>query len=362
MAGHQVAGVRPEDFDAIGDGASHPLSERFATLGAAQAAYPHATALTDEIDWCAWQGAIDQYGRIGVQERFVPGVVEGGPGKAYVTNRSVRVRQSYVKLDGRYCSIRNTNANAQTILVDHDGVQASPLGVRVANVYLMGGSRGVDAYSAPELEVANVYVKDLFHSVFDQANLAYGTPGQGIRLNGCVSASIRDCGIDKPGSIGVYVRAYLKEAQGQSVIAESQKVLVDNVRVNYGASVGILFSEGGGHVASNCTVQVCAAGGIIWRSVFSFTGASNYFEGNGGYDLVYEYSPEYLAERNSSAGLLIGNQCHSTNNVLLAQGANTRVTANSLSGASVIGGYAQSTRWQPNQGNVSNQSATTVFA
>lgn len=43
------------DFGAIGDGGSHPLSTRYATLAAAQAAYPFATALTQEIDWAALQ-------------------------------------------------------------------------------------------------------------------------------------------------------------------------------------------------------------------------------------------------------------------------------------------------------------------
>lgn len=42
-------------FGAIGDGQSHPLSQRFATLAAAQLIYPAATALTDEIDWAAAQ-------------------------------------------------------------------------------------------------------------------------------------------------------------------------------------------------------------------------------------------------------------------------------------------------------------------
>lgn len=46
-------------YGAIGDGASHPLSTRYATLVAAQAVYPRASALTDEIDWCAIQKAID---------------------------------------------------------------------------------------------------------------------------------------------------------------------------------------------------------------------------------------------------------------------------------------------------------------
>lgn len=59
-----VAGVPDGWFDvreygAIGDGASHPLSDDFASLGAAQAVYPHATALTDETDWAGIQAAID---------------------------------------------------------------------------------------------------------------------------------------------------------------------------------------------------------------------------------------------------------------------------------------------------------------
>lgn len=45
--------VDVKEFGAIGDGTSHPLSERFGSLGEAQATYPHAVALTDEIDWAA---------------------------------------------------------------------------------------------------------------------------------------------------------------------------------------------------------------------------------------------------------------------------------------------------------------------
>jgi|GEM_PF-5752283 len=46
-------------YGAIGDGTNHPLSERFDTLAEAQALYPHATALTDEIDWAAIQAALN---------------------------------------------------------------------------------------------------------------------------------------------------------------------------------------------------------------------------------------------------------------------------------------------------------------
>ncbi|MBA1278126.1 hypothetical protein [Stutzerimonas stutzeri] len=46
-------------FGSIGDGSSHPLSERFATLADAQVVYPHAAALTQEIDFVAIQAALN---------------------------------------------------------------------------------------------------------------------------------------------------------------------------------------------------------------------------------------------------------------------------------------------------------------
>lgn len=51
--------VTPEDFGAIGDGTIHPLSERFSTLAAAQAVYPFVTALTQTIDYAAYQAALN---------------------------------------------------------------------------------------------------------------------------------------------------------------------------------------------------------------------------------------------------------------------------------------------------------------
>jgi hypothetical protein len=49
----------PMDYGAIGDGTPHPLSTRYGTLAAAQAVYPKATALTQEIDGAAIQKASD---------------------------------------------------------------------------------------------------------------------------------------------------------------------------------------------------------------------------------------------------------------------------------------------------------------
>lgn len=49
--------VSVKDFGAVGDGTAHPLSERYATLSAAQAVYSFATSLSDYIDWAALQAA-----------------------------------------------------------------------------------------------------------------------------------------------------------------------------------------------------------------------------------------------------------------------------------------------------------------
>lgn len=55
-AGANVVDVKA--MGAIGDCASHPLSSKYATLAAAQAVYPLATSLTQEIDLMAINKAI----------------------------------------------------------------------------------------------------------------------------------------------------------------------------------------------------------------------------------------------------------------------------------------------------------------
>lgn len=48
-----ASSISAKDCGAVADGTTHPLSERFSTLAAAQAVYSFATALTQEIDWAA---------------------------------------------------------------------------------------------------------------------------------------------------------------------------------------------------------------------------------------------------------------------------------------------------------------------
>jgi len=62
--------VSVKDFGAIGDGTVHTIQEwvdagKFSNLTAIQVVYPHATSLSDTIDWVACQAAIDLVGKGG---------------------------------------------------------------------------------------------------------------------------------------------------------------------------------------------------------------------------------------------------------------------------------------------------------
>lgn len=54
----------PKDYGAIADRDYHPLSERYATLAAAQVVYPFATSLNQSIDWAALQKCLNEGGNI----------------------------------------------------------------------------------------------------------------------------------------------------------------------------------------------------------------------------------------------------------------------------------------------------------
>lgn len=98
-------------YGAIADGESHPLSERYATLGQAQAVYPFATSLTNEIDWCALQMALNSGNNIAVY---------GG----LIVDQAVTANRSGIKLSGNG-SITLTNKNDDILRIT--GTELSPL-------------------------------------------------------------------------------------------------------------------------------------------------------------------------------------------------------------------------------------------
>lgn len=81
------------DFGAIGDGLSHPLSEKFTSLQAAKAVYPFATNLSDEIDYCAIQKAIFSGKSVSIPPSITPfypvNLTLKGPQGKYLLNKSL---------------------------------------------------------------------------------------------------------------------------------------------------------------------------------------------------------------------------------------------------------------------------------
>ena len=82
--------ISVKDYGAIGDGVSHPMSSRFATLAAAQAVWPVVTSLTDEIDWAAFQSAINANS----------GAIVEVPAGTYIINRAISITTSFTTLEG----------------------------------------------------------------------------------------------------------------------------------------------------------------------------------------------------------------------------------------------------------------------
>lgn len=92
--------LRPQQFGAIGDNESHPLSEKFATLATAQVVYPHATALTDEIDWCAWQALADYIYGMDIEGAYLWSAASVDARGAFVLNRTVTFNAVAVEIRG----------------------------------------------------------------------------------------------------------------------------------------------------------------------------------------------------------------------------------------------------------------------
>ncbi len=85
-------------------GASRPLSTWYGTLGAAQAVYTSATALTDEVDWCAWQAAADY-----VYTRQATGSWPTGDNLSsghllasgrYIVNKTITINAAGIEIEG----------------------------------------------------------------------------------------------------------------------------------------------------------------------------------------------------------------------------------------------------------------------
>ncbi|EOB7984468.1 phage tail fiber protein [Pseudomonas aeruginosa] len=134
-----------KDYGAIADGAYHPLSERFATLAEAQAVYPHATALTDSIDWAAYQAAINS---------GAPHV--HAPGGHYVMNRGTLAERDIRYTGDGYATrvdFSLADGPGSCMLTKGELVQIGDLSVSVVK-----GARTLTFAAAPDLAPGDVVI------------------------------------------------------------------------------------------------------------------------------------------------------------------------------------------------------------
>jgi hypothetical protein len=169
--------VSVKDFGAIGDGLSHLLSARFGTLALAQAQYPSALALTDEIDWCAFAAALAASNSV-----FVP------PGNFRV-NRPIPLGSKRLIGFSRGASvITNTVSNIATILLSVGALdfELSNLTLTRSVAAALGG-HGIDAsQTCDQGRFANLHVLNNFDGV------TLGGTGYSYFENSIIESNVND--------------------------------------------------------------------------------------------------------------------------------------------------------------------------
>lgn len=240
------------DYGAIGDGLTHPLSERYLTLAEAQAHYPHATALTDQIDWCAIQAAINR-AEDPTYKNNLKCVVYLPQGK-YWTNRSILILKDNIRLvgdGGDQSYINRTDfGSGATIVIGSGvvgtgltGIRIEGLGLTTAAAPLSGPGEGINATA-----IGNLVLKDLtiiqhrsglvlkgcqamvLEDIRIQAGADYDTAsrGAGIFLTDTNWVGFRYCsGVLRNCNIGPYASSTAHFKWGLAIGAANQLEVTD---------------------------------------------------------------------------------------------------------------------------------------
>lgn len=197
--------ITPEDFGAVGDGTSRPVSQwlaggardrGYANLAAIQAAYPHVTALTDELDWAALQAAVNAAKASGRKVRALG---------HYAVNQTT-VIDGPARLLGDAWGDENTSANPNPASVKGSRLTATAaMGemIRVKSDVAQSYIRGVEV-SGLFLNAAGLATKCLYVSLADKCRfsdlLGYAATTAGFDFsddNGAGAAICFDNKIDR---------------------------------------------------------------------------------------------------------------------------------------------------------------------
>lgn len=174
-----TATPKPQDFGAVCDGSSRPVSQwltggardrGYASLAAITADYPHVSSLSDEIDWAACQQSMSLHrilaangtpvlnkplalvgGPISVVGVSRPRFVQKTSNTAIFEIQDTTVGHSVFGLNGAYenqQSTSNTNSNLVSVKVDTTGDEKTIEQLLVADVNLNDGYAVIGASSA----------------------------------------------------------------------------------------------------------------------------------------------------------------------------------------------------------------------
>lgn len=199
-----------KDYGAIGDGVLHPLSEKYPTLAAAQIDYPHATALTDSIDWAAIQKAIKSLPLNTASTGILTpkGFANGGcihvPRGRYVVNKKITLQRGlrlvgesressqFISFIGNDSVLQYTDSGRyiqDEILIENLSIWQDPSVIATAGAAI-DVIEGPSTVQSTYMKVDNVYIEGTYY---------------GIRHMSGVGSAIRNSNISKTELHGIYL-------------------------------------------------------------------------------------------------------------------------------------------------------------
>lgn len=226
--------VSPEDFGAIGDGNLHPLSERYTTLAEAQVDYPFATALTQQIDYCAFIAAITSqtftshglYYHSGPEILLKDGAVYRMGSDTIQLKRSVHIRGAGSGMPWTSMAAMRWAAGATAFIVHRyntigNTVESVPTtgadGTIIEGIRILGAaSTAADAYGGHAIwlraraMMKNLYIENFRGNGYHIVATAGGSPSEegnannfevhGGRVQGCENGAFIDGADTNAGS------------------------------------------------------------------------------------------------------------------------------------------------------------------
>jgi hypothetical protein len=163
-------------FGAILNGANHPLSGFFASLAAAQVVYPHATSLTNEMDWAAIQGAVNAAEAVhGGDILFVNGTAVTNLDIVLSGNNNIRlVGSGWGNIGGPvgFGTVIKNQGTGNGITVGNSGADGVGF-IRIRGLTVVG--QGGTAHGIQLIRMHNAHVED---------NRIFSCGGDGLNLVG----------------------------------------------------------------------------------------------------------------------------------------------------------------------------------